>query len=170
MNSGTVYHARQQGMVLVICLIMLVLLTLSGIAAMQGGTLQERMAGNSRDAEQAFLAAEAALRNGEIFVLQTQDTDYSTAGTNGLYDVTASTALPVDWKDSDTLWRTGDTMGSSTAGDPNYLIEKLPEVINQGLSLAADQPLETMIIYRITARAVGTTDVSQAVLQSTFRR
>jgi type IV pilus assembly protein PilX len=106
---------------------MLVLLTLSGIAAMQGSTLQERMAGNGRDAEQAFLAAEAALRNGEIFVLQTQDTDYSTAGTNGLYDVTASTALPVDWKDSNTLWRTGDTMGSSTAGDPHYLIEKLPE-------------------------------------------
>lgn len=48
---------------------------------------------NSRDAEQAFLAAEA-LRNGEIFVLQTRDTDYGTAGTNGLYDVTAVRHCP----------------------------------------------------------------------------
>jgi len=32
----------QQGMVLVICLIMLLLLTLSGLAAMQGSTLQEK--------------------------------------------------------------------------------------------------------------------------------
>jgi len=165
-----VSHPGQHGMVLVICLIMLLLLTLSGIAAMQGGTLQERMAGNSRDAEQAFLAAEAALRNGEVFVLQTQESDFTTAGTNGLYDVTASNALPVNWKLGSTLWRTGETLGTSTAGDPHYLIEMLPEVVNQGLSLAADQPLETMIIYRITARAVGTTDVSQAVLQSTFRR
>lgn len=165
-----VSSCHQRGMVLVICLIMLLLLTLSGIAAMQGGTLQERMAGNSRDAEQAFLAAEAALRNGEVFVLQTQESNFTTIGTNGLYDVTASNALPVDWKLGSTTWRTGETLGTSTAGDPRYLIEMLPEVVNQGLSLAADQPLETMIIYRITARAVGTTNVSQAVLQSTFRR
>ena len=52
-------HALQQGMVLVICLIMLLLLTLSGIAAIQGSALQEKMAGNSRDSEQAFLAAAA---------------------------------------------------------------------------------------------------------------
>ena len=71
MKSSLPSHALQQGMVLVICLIMLLLLTLSGIAAIQGSALQEKMAGNSRDSEQAFLAAEAALRNGEAFIVTT---------------------------------------------------------------------------------------------------
>jgi type IV pilus assembly protein PilX len=88
-------HALQQGMVLVICLIMLLLLTLSGIAAIQGSALQEKMAGNSRDSEQAFLAAEAALRNGESFIVTTSEGDFTSSGTEGLYDVTGSDALPV---------------------------------------------------------------------------
>ena len=170
MKSSLPSHALQQGMVLVICLIMLLLLTLSGIAAIQGSALQEKMAGNSRDSEQAFLAAEAALRNGEALIVTTSEGDFTTTGTEGLYDVTGSDALPVDWKSSGTQWRDGHSLGSFTAATPEFFIEKLPEVTNKGLSLAADQPLETMIIYRVTARAVGITDTSQAVLQSTFRR
>ena len=162
-------HALQQGMVLVICLIMLLLLTLSGIAAIQGSALQEKMAGNSRDSEQAFLAAEAALRNGEAFIVTTSEGDFTTTGAEALYDVTGD-ALPVDWKSNGTQWRDGNSLGGFTAAAPEFFIEKLPEVTNKGLRLAADQPLETMIIYRVTARAVGITETSQAVLQSTFRR
>lgn len=160
----------QQGMVLVICLIMLLLLTLSGLAAMQGSTLQEKMAGNSRDSEQAFLAAEAALRGGEAFMASASGASatFDTTGTAGLYDV-ATSGVPVDWQAAATNWRNSAAL-SGVATTPKYLVERLPEVTNKGLSLEADQPLNTMIIYRITASAVGQTTTSRAVLQSTFRR
>ena len=160
----------QQGMVLVICLIMLLLLTLSGLAAMQGSTLQEKMAGNSRDSEQAFLAAEAALRGGEAFMASASGASatFNITGTAGLYDV-ATSGVPVDWQAAATNWRNSAAL-SGVATTPKYLVERLPEVTNKGLSLEADQPLSTMIIYRITASAVGQTTTSRAVLQSTFRR
>ena len=169
MNLNSTARA-QQGMVLVICLIMLLLLTLSGLAAMRGSTLQEKMAGNSRDSEQAFLAAEAALRGGEAFMASASGASatFDTTGTAGLYDV-ATSGVPVDWQAAAANWRNSAAL-SGVATTPKYLVERLPEVTNKGLSLEADQPLNTMIIYRITASAVGQTTTSRAVLQSTFRR
>jgi Tfp pilus assembly protein PilX len=56
---------QQQGAALVVGLIFLVLLSLIGVASMQSTGLQERMAGNFRDQNQALQAAEAALRSAE---------------------------------------------------------------------------------------------------------
>jgi len=58
-------RSQQSGAALVVGLIFLVILTLLGLTAMQTGILEERMAGNSRDRNIAFQAAEAALRDGE---------------------------------------------------------------------------------------------------------
>ncbi|MCX7100437.1 MAG: PilX N-terminal domain-containing pilus assembly protein, partial [Methylobacter sp.] len=54
---------NQSGAVLIISLIMLLLLTLIGTTAMQTSTLEEKMAGNLRDRDIAFQAAESALRD-----------------------------------------------------------------------------------------------------------
>ena len=59
----------QQGTVLVIALIMLVLLTIVGIGAMRGTLLAERMAGNTRDLHRAMHAAELGLREAEMRIL-----------------------------------------------------------------------------------------------------
>ncbi|SER12540.1 type IV pilus assembly protein PilX [Amphritea atlantica] len=56
---------REQGAVLIIALIFVLILTLIGVSSMQGTTLQEKMSGNLRDRSVAFNAAEAALREGE---------------------------------------------------------------------------------------------------------
>ena len=56
---------RQNGAALVTGLIFLVILTLLGVTAMQTSIMEERMAGNARDRNIAFQAAEAALRNAE---------------------------------------------------------------------------------------------------------
>ncbi|MEX6501654.1 pilus assembly PilX family protein [Pseudomonas zhanjiangensis] len=61
---------KQEGAVLLICLVMLLVLTMIGISSMSNSTLQERMAGGARDYNQAFQAAEAALRVGEAHVRQ----------------------------------------------------------------------------------------------------
>lgn len=55
----------QRGAALIVGLIFLVILTLLGVTAMQSSTLEERMAGNARDRNLAFQAAEAALRDAE---------------------------------------------------------------------------------------------------------
>ncbi len=61
------YHS-QKGAVLVIALIMLLLLTVIGLASMRGTSLQENMSGNMRDSSLALQASEASLRKGETEV------------------------------------------------------------------------------------------------------
>ena len=63
---------RQAGIALVVALVFLLVLTILGVTAMQSATLQERMAGNVRDRNVGFQAAEAALRAGEDWVEQEQ--------------------------------------------------------------------------------------------------
>jgi len=58
-------HRSERGAVLLVSLVMLLLLTLIGLAGMRMVQLEERMAGNLRDRQVAFQAAEAALRAGE---------------------------------------------------------------------------------------------------------
>ena len=55
-------RSRQRGAVLIVSLMFLVILTMLGVTAMSGTTMEERMAGNTRDAGLALQAAEAALR------------------------------------------------------------------------------------------------------------
>ena len=57
--------AGQRGMVLITSLIILLVLTLLGLASIQNTSMEERMAGNLRAENVAFQAAEAALRAGE---------------------------------------------------------------------------------------------------------
>lgn len=63
----------QRGAILIVALIMLLLVTVIGIASMRDTSLQERMAGNLRDQELALQSAEAALRRGEASVNQRFD-------------------------------------------------------------------------------------------------
>ncbi|MEQ1557357.1 MAG: PilX N-terminal domain-containing pilus assembly protein [Methyloglobulus sp.] len=56
---------QQRGVVLLVSLIMLLLLTIIGLTGVQTSGLEEKMAGNMRDRNLAFQAAEAALRDAE---------------------------------------------------------------------------------------------------------
>ncbi len=59
-------RSSQRGVALLVALVFLIVLTLLGLATMRGTTLQERMAGGSRDYNIALQAAEAALRDAEL--------------------------------------------------------------------------------------------------------
>jgi type IV pilus assembly protein PilX len=56
-------RSSQRGAVLIVTLLFLVILTMLGVTAMSGTTMEERMAGNARDGSIALQAAEAALRD-----------------------------------------------------------------------------------------------------------
>lgn len=172
MITGThspVLQARQQGVVLIACLIILLVLTVLGSAAIQGSVLQERMAGHARDKQLAFQAAEAALRAGEQFLGQATLPAFD--GSDGLYQPAASGATPV-WQT--VSWASdARTYGGSLAGvvePPRYIIEELPATLAQSGSIAADESVQEAGMYRITARGVGGSDTAIVILQSTFRR
>src|SRR6056297_1077089 len=59
---------RQSGIVLPIVMILMVILGVLAVSGMDDTAMQERMAGNLRDREVAFQAAESALRMGEGWI------------------------------------------------------------------------------------------------------
>ena len=59
---------RERGAVLIVALVFLVILTMLGVTAMTGTTMELRMATNARDHAVALAAAEAALRDAEYDV------------------------------------------------------------------------------------------------------
>lgn len=60
---------HQQGATLIIALIFMIVLTLLAMSSLQVGTLEEKMAGSARDRALALQAAEAALRDAELDLL-----------------------------------------------------------------------------------------------------
>ncbi len=60
--------AKQQGVILIVALVMLLIMTSLGVTTITGATLQERMASNSRQQYLARLNAERGLRAGETYL------------------------------------------------------------------------------------------------------
>lgn len=81
--------SRQRGAALYVAMIMLLLLTLIGVAAMQVASLQQRMATNFNDFSLAFQRAEGVLRQGEFELQRSFDTGALRAETYCLGDATS---------------------------------------------------------------------------------
>lgn len=126
---------NQKGAVLVVALIMLLLLTILGVSSMQNTSLQEVMAGNTRDHTVAFESAELALREAEAKLPTVPALQNMPAAT------TSFTALSgVD----------------EVVKQPAYRITPIPGVTIQevGGSLEAGQPV-TVGLVRIEAQGFG---------------
>jgi len=141
------YSKRQRGAALIVGLIMLLLLTLVGVAGMRDTLLQEKMAASMRDRDIALQAAEAALRAAELSLATGAGPVFTNS--NGLYDrgvaagVNATKRLkPVStgsavaeqlfwqqswpWSDTTSVKYNSTLPNVQTANTPRYVIEKLP--------------------------------------------
>lgn len=169
-NRCGVRARAQSGAALVISLIMLTILTILGVASMQEGTMQERMAGNARNSILALQAAEAALRDGEDYVASTE-VPGPFDGTEGLYPPAGAANDPIweqiDWTDNNAV-RTVTVQGVSE--NPRYIIERLSGISFGGVHLAGDEPLPAGAVYRVTALGTGMTGEASVMIQSTYRR
>ena len=157
-------HAQQRGAVLIVGIIFLLIMTMLGITAMQTTTLEERMAGNTRDRGLAFQAAEIALRAGEQEVFAGPPTSGA-----GFYDFQASAAPDPTIADK---WSSGTTRTTSwTTTDDFPNLSQVPQYwIEARLgrrSLEVGKPQE--IVYDITARSTGASGKATVVLGSTAR-
>jgi type IV pilus assembly protein PilX len=168
---------HQQGMVLVIGLIMMLLLSIIGMAAIRGSGMQELMAGNIKDRNLAFQAAEASLREAESLVDLNVANCNGFVGTNGCYADQNSATPVIAW--SDAQWGNGsaEAVVDLTLGKkPRYVIEKLSAVAvaattsGSCLELGCDTAEDTnMTYYRITSIGYGGSENAQVMLQSTYR-
>lgn len=180
---------RERGVVLVIGLLLLLVVTLLGLAAMSSTTMQEKMAGNQRDREVAFEAAEAALRDAE------RDIELSgrISGASGFASGCASTLSDrglcapsttltpvwqaVDWSDNASPVRyvlygeqTGAPAWPNVVRQPRYIIEVLPNLRGNELNAGSySEPAGPRFQYRVTATGYGLTATSQVQLQSVYR-
>jgi type IV pilus assembly protein PilX len=176
---------RQRGTALVMSLVFLVLLTIIGLTMISTVSLQEMMAGNMKDLNVAFQAAESALRDGEadVFANVSPASGFDASCTNG-YCQPAPPGTPyvwmtVDWSDGSTTSRqygsaTGAAPLSYVKSQPRYIIEELlasaAPSAGESLSEASTGKAPTGEYYRVTARGTGGRSDTQVLLQSTFRK
>lgn len=173
---------HERGVVLIVSLIMLLLMTIIGVSGMQSTTLEEKMAGNMRNKNLAFQAAESALEAGEIFLGTKKSAElsalvFSCAGTDGLFTqsgVCSGTATKPIW-DDDTVWANDKTNVKSVSypgkfadiqASPRYIIEDLGLTDCHGSGAGTNDCRH----FRVTARAVGGTADAVVIVQSIFLR
>lgn len=175
MNVQSCRPKRQAGAVLFISLIMLLVLSVIGVTAMQTTTLEEKMAGNLRDQTLAFQAAEAALREGEVWLgdpTRTEPTGQA-AGSCTPCDVYQLNAYPlIDstwWINNTTRTRPYSVLLPNVATPPRYLIE-YHSFIPDSLTTGQQSDAGGRVTFRATSRGTGGSDVAQALAQSTYTR
>lgn len=181
---------RQTGAVLVVSLLILLVMTVLGVAAMGTTTLQERMANNNRQQQVAFQAAEAALRAAETYLgnnvnsVTALTVNFNSAAPMiGLYaeraPMTGVATYPLPagfdiYNDND--WLTaGNTVEVNTVTSvtqrPRYLIEYVGRVGPPPNEYSGKKPDTRQYGFRITAIGWGEGAAPNArhVLQSSYR-
>ena len=194
-NNGIRSSHRQRGTILLVSLVIMLLLTILGVTALNNVTMEERMAGNLRDGDLAFQAAEAALRAGEnqlapLTVEPSVCTDLSSNCSND--KVWAEGVLPsMVYQDSGwwnthaqdyinsaggTLLTGGDTAdtgphtgGSYVAATPQFNIQ-LQKFVRDSSVIGHSNETTGDIYYLITAHSLGGSEDAESVLQTTFTK
>lgn len=175
--------SRQSGAIMVVSLILLLIMTLLALGASQTTRLQERMAGNSRDADIALQSAEAGLRDGERFVNSQVTAPSQCATLSSTCKVFQLGILPSQLGiQSKSWWDTNGTdyrgagnqiakTGSETmpAEDPKFVIEQLEEIADS-LAASSSGPPPARLFYRVTSESFGASSTAQAVLQTTYAK
>ncbi|MEO8151693.1 MAG: PilX N-terminal domain-containing pilus assembly protein [Rhizobacter sp.] len=143
----------QQGAILIIAMIMLMLITMVSIGLVRSSTMNEKMAGNSRDRDKAFQAAEAAVRSCLSELV---------AGTyvgSSPTQLTPATSPSVQVWDDPANW-TSSTNSKAITVDSTGLAAQ-PRCMFEVLGAGSGS-------YRITGRAVGASSQTVVMLQATY--
>lgn len=182
MKNREMFLTKQKGVVLIVSMVMLLLLTLIGITGSGVTSLEERMAGNARDQNIAFQAAESTLLAAEQFVLatdsgpltysETPSSPTPSSGKNGLLGLAIDEPnffLSASWTSANSA-ATPTGFGSNftnnigvAINDPRYIIKKIANIPPSGA-------VGPKTVFRITARAIGHNPGTQVVLQEIFER
>jgi type IV pilus assembly protein PilX len=160
-------HSRQKGVALIVAMILMLIMTMGGLAAMRSSVMQERMTMHTHDRSLSFQATEAALKEAELWIQSTRPSPEEGAPCNGgvcgLAPADTSTPLwegSVGWKDATEL-RYGPI-----AITPQFLVEHLGNSFPcQKENTSLDSTCKR---YRITARSNAGSGRASVMLQSLY--
>ena len=180
-------NAPQEGFVLIVGLVIMGLLTMLALSGMRDSTMQEKMAGASRDSGLAFQAAESALRDAENCITGATLNCTFDAATNEAHFAKDDAAFPEhnDFFNA-TTWETFTPPVAPTAldgGGANYIIREAGTISGDGgaanqAAMAGDDMADSagktsaassQTIYEITARGAGEGGSGQSVLRVYYR-
>ena len=165
-------HQQQHGAVLIVSLIMLLILTIIGVTGMRTTVLEEKMAGNMRDQNLAFQAAEAALRDGEDIVqsLVAISSFDGTSGRLGASDNDPDFFDATTWSSTSSIAYSGTL--SDVATQPRLILKYVGQIESNTGSLNmgsyGKRSTNTVSNFRVTARGTGRSDNSQILLQGYY--
>lgn len=159
---------NQSGAALMVSLVMLLIVTLIGLASVRSATTQEKMSANMYDRALAYQAAEAALKAAEQVVLNAAD-PYA-IGADCIDDTNNCLSIPANTFNSNagvTWTNVGanfEMNSSLLTSKPQYYIERVGLVggtdelgiggsANCDNYAGCDETPPTALLYRITARS-----------------
>jgi type IV pilus assembly protein PilX len=186
-NSGfSAPYRRQQGAVLLVGLMVLVVLALLGVAYSQVSVIQERLAGNFKDLSIAFQASESSNRwgmswlqslGGEVlsrpFPCNEGCDDTTPVREVGYYPSHPSPKNSY-WADSDTgVYGIRPVDGEDMEFDVAMVHEQPRYVMEQQFFLRDDlagEPQKGVVFYRVTAKGIGTRANSDAIVSAVIAK
>ena len=154
----------------------MLVLTILGVSGMKSAVLEEKMAGNVRDKQLAFQAAEATLREAEKYIDDNivSLTNFDTDGSDGLYDKSQQRLwTTIDWDSSDSIEYTSFDTDYAVNAPPRFIVEHIAtqqdnldtlNLDNYGQGTGAGR----VEMFLITARATGSSGNNIALLQTTY--
>ena len=165
--------SRQNGAVLIVAMIFVLIMTAIVLSVMRSATLEERMASNSRNSQLALHAAESASRYAEATLFTAAPLDpfdgslFIANCSAGGYCASQSTArwASHSWSSSGTTGSLPNTPQHQIAGvpsQPRYIVELVGQVGGQS------QKICPMLVFRITSRGVGA-DGAEAFVETMYR-
>lgn len=183
-NLHATLPGTQRGATLVIALLILVMIMMYGIPAAMDSMQNERMAGNTRNRDLAFQAAEHALKKAETWIFTKTSTSLNALAPaakscsdspDDVDPVAGDGILPngechandvaywrdtFDW-DNNAINPSGSIDADLVAAQPRYVVERMPDV-------TSGSPAVTKRYYRITARGIGKDSNAIVVLQTMY--
>lgn len=170
-------RGHQQGAALIVVLMLLVIITVLGIASMRGAIMQERMAANIMTRGMAFQVAEAGLRQAEMIARDAELT-FDASGCNAGRCADASWDVAGFWGDGGAGYQTGTAVeiGGGRSISPRFVIENFGRTSVGGASSTCIDLSQNFCatgavqnVYRITSYAAAPNG-AEVILQSIYRR
>ena len=149
-------RATQRGATLIVLLVTLVVITLLALSGVRSTMMDERMAGNARDRDKAFQAAEAAV---QACLAKVEASDFT-----GLTRLTPASS-------SDTpVWEVAANWADDAANSFEVRLAASGTAADSGLARNARCMVETLGAnnYRVTGRATGASASTLVMLQATY--
>lgn len=163
----------EQGVALIVSLLLLLAITMLTISSMQRSVMQERMTSNLYERQLSVQQVESALRAAEQILEGLRPNPANAVGVQpGLYGLPVPGNVDL-WIDNNTVWVNAPAINQNMAPQAQYIMEYIGEWVAPG----RNDCLKTTTIdtdclsptFRITARTVPANDRALVVMQTIWR-